>query len=187
MAVTDASLVLGVLDGDQEAFGELYDRYAKLVRAICHDSTNDVNTAADLAQEVFLRVYQKLGLLKDPDRFGPWLVSMARNVGREYRRSKARDRHYLVGLEPPEEPIEKSDGEKESRLESLKMALEILGDKERLVLHVHYFQDQKDQEGPKLLGLSRSSYYRLLERAKRKVEKHIKREEEREEKKRDER
>ena len=182
MAVTDATLVLKVLDGDQQAFGELYDRYARLVRAICFDSTRDVNTAADLAQEVFLRVYHKLDLLKDPERFGPWLISIARNVGREYRRSMARDRHYLVGLEPPEEPTERpgSEKEKESRLDNLQQALAVLGEKERMVLHVHYLQNQKAEQGPKLLGMARSTYYRFLERAKRKVATFIENEEKRE-------
>lgn len=180
MAVTDATLVLKVLDGDQQAFGELYDRYVKLVRAICYDSTRDVNTAADLAQEVFLRVYNKLALLKDVERFGPWLISISRNVGREYRRGQARDRHYLVGLEPPEVPTEKPGSEKEYRLDSLQKALADLSEKERMVLHVHYLQDTKSEQGPELLGLPRSSYYRLLERAKKKAAKFITDEEKRE-------
>jgi len=138
LAVSDATLVLEVLNGEQEAFSELYDRYAKLVRAICHDSTRDVNTAADLAQEVFLRVHDKLPLLENPERFGPWLISIARNVGREFRRGRARDRHYLVGLEPPEEAVDKNEALKDSRLDGMKLAMESLAEKERLVLHVHY-------------------------------------------------
>jgi len=177
LAVTDATLVLKARDGDQEAFSELYDRYSKLVRAICHDSTRDVNTAADLAQEVFLRVHDKLGLLENPERFGPWLISISRNVGREFRRGKARDRHFLVGLEPPDEAVEKNEALKNTRLDGLQLAMEALAEKERLVLHVHYLQDHKEEQGPKLLGLSRSSYYRLLERAKRNIEKYIEREE----------
>jgi RNA polymerase sigma-70 factor (ECF subfamily) len=173
LAVSDATLVLRVLDGEEEAFGELYDRYVKLVRAICHDSTRDVNTAADLAQEVFLRVHHKLAFLENPERFGPWLVSIARNVGREYRRGKARDRHFLVGLEPPEVTVDKSEADRDDRLDGLKVAMDSLAEKERLVLHVHYLRDQKDQQGPELLGLSRSSYYRLVERAKQKIAKHI--------------
>lgn len=177
MAVTDATLVLRTLDGESAAFTELYDRYAKLVRAICHDSTRDVNTAADLGQEVFLRAYQKLSLLKEPDSFGPWLISIARNVGREYRRGQARDRHYLVGLEPPEEPSETSDLVQDERLAILNNALAKLDERERLALHVHYLQDQKADSGPKIMEMSRSSYYRLLERAKQKVAKMIEQEE----------
>jgi len=53
MAATDGTLVNGVLDGDQAAFAELYDRRARLIRAICFDVTHDLDAAADLTQEVF--------------------------------------------------------------------------------------------------------------------------------------
>ena len=48
---TDGTLVLGVRNGDRAAFAELYDRRARLIRAICHDQTRDPETAADLTQE----------------------------------------------------------------------------------------------------------------------------------------
>jgi len=74
MAATDGTLVLGVLRGDRSAFAELYHRRAKLIRAICFDATRDLQIASDLTQEVFLRAFQKLGDLCDPQRFAPWLV-----------------------------------------------------------------------------------------------------------------
>ena len=104
-------------------------------------------------------------------------MSIARNVGREYRRGQARDRHYLVGLKPPEEASETSDPVQDERLTILNKAMAELDARERLALHVHFLQDQKADQGPKIMEMSRSSYYRLLERAKRKVEKFIEREE----------
>ena len=91
MAASDAILVLKVLNGDKAAFGELYDRYAALVRAIGNQSISDRDAVQDLTQEVFIRAYTKLSGLKEPERFGPWVVGMAKNVGREFRRGKARD------------------------------------------------------------------------------------------------
>ena len=38
---TDADLVARVLSGDREAFGQLYDRYARLVRAVVYDVAGD--------------------------------------------------------------------------------------------------------------------------------------------------
>ena len=52
---SDANLVEAVLSGDRSAYTDLYDRYARLVRAICYDATWDLNHSQDLSQEVFLR------------------------------------------------------------------------------------------------------------------------------------
>ena len=174
MAQSDAQLVLRVLNGDDSAFGVLYDRYGRLVRAICYDSTKDVNQAQDLGQEVFLRAYERLGELKDRDRFGRWLVGIARNVGREFRRGKFRDRHILVGLEPEELPAEESPHESSDyRMDYLDAAITKLSEKERLALHVYYLQDHDADQAQEILGMSRSNFYRLLNRAREKVENYI--------------
>lgn len=174
MAQSDAKLVLRALNGDDSAFGELYDRYVRLVRAICYDSTRDRNQAQDLGQEVFLRAYERLGELKDPELFGRWLVSIARNVGREFRRGMYRDRHILVGLEPEELPATGSPNEgSDYRMDYLEAAIRNLSEKERLALHVYYLQGNDADEAQEILGISRSSFYRLLTAAKEKVERYI--------------
>ncbi len=91
MPASDGTLVRGVLNGDRAAFAELYDRRARLVRAICYDETRRLQTAADLAQEAFMRAYKNLGRLHDPDRFTFWLIGITRHVCREWRRAKGRE------------------------------------------------------------------------------------------------
>ena len=172
LTVADATLVLETLQGRKEAFGELYDRYARLIRAICNDTTRNLGQAQDLAQEVFLRAYKKLNTLKDPDRFGAWLVSIARNICREYRRGKLRDRHILVGVAPPDDTLTTQDSPPERMLD-LKEALSKLSEKERLALHVYYLQEQDAERAQKILNMSRSSLFRLLAKARKKLEKYI--------------
>lgn len=82
----DADLVRGALAGDRAAYGALFDRYATLVRAICYDAARNVDEARDLAQEAFLRGYRRLGRLRRPERFAPWIAGIARHVGLEWRR-----------------------------------------------------------------------------------------------------
>lgn len=168
MAEGDASLVEKSLKGDQQAYGQLYDRYAALVRSVCYNSIRDDAAAADLTQDVFLRAHGKLGDLKEQDRFGPWLIGIAKNVAREHRRKLARDRHRFVGLETPE-PV-KADKEKPAdRDELLEWALSQLQEKERLAIQVHYLQDDDAAAGARLLGVSRASYYRMVDHARKKL------------------
>src|SRR5262249_60528847 len=84
--LSDAELVNRVLAGDREAFGRLYDRYARLVRAVAFDAGRDLAAVQDIVQESFLRSFRQLSTLRARDRFGPWVVGIARQVVREYRR-----------------------------------------------------------------------------------------------------
>src|SRR5690606_34246490 len=77
---SDASLVAAVLTGRREQYAVLYDRYARLVRAVCHDETRHLEEAQDLAQEVFLRAFDRLAQLRAHDRFASWLLSMTRHM-----------------------------------------------------------------------------------------------------------
>jgi RNA polymerase sigma-70 factor (ECF subfamily) len=174
LKLSDADLVKSTLQGNKEAFGQLYDRYARLIRAICNDSTHNFSESQDLAQEVFLRAYTKLEWLENPQRFGPWLVSIARNIGREYRRGKFRDRHIFTGSESPEEKAgQKSEDSGNQLSDELHGALEKLNERERLALHVYYLQDEDIEKARQILDMSRSSFYRLLAKARKKLEKII--------------
>ena len=172
MKTSDEVLVRATLDGDKEAFGQLYDRYARLIRAVCYDVTGDVAQAQDLAQEVFLRAFSRLDKLKDSSRFGPWLVSMAKNIGREYRRGKFRDRHVYVGLQMPQDQAA-DEVVKDDLTTELDSAMLSLSEKERLALHVYYLQGQDAEQTRKILGVSRSGLFRLLDKAKKNLQKYL--------------
>lgn len=180
MNVSDGTLVLGVRNGDHSAFAELYDRRARLIRAICLDETRDLDAAADLTQETFLRAYRNLADLRDPQRFAAWLTGIARQVCREYRRGRFRERRRIEqyaalmtadppGAAPPD--LEPAD----DRLLRLRAAVGgwttpaaagspagLLTEQQRLALHAFYLQGRNAEEARSVLGLSRSSFYRVL-------------------------
>lgn len=184
MNVSDETLILGVLNGDRQAFAELYDRRARLVRAVCHDHTRDLHAAADLTQEVFLRAYRKLRSLRDPQRFTPWLVGIARQVCREWRRRKLRDSKKVAryashwanqrpAFEPPDQrlvdlreaianPDEAGGRPALSEKDGSARGRPALSEKERLALHAFYLQGRDVDEARSVLGLSRSGFYRVL-------------------------
>jgi RNA polymerase sigma-70 factor, ECF subfamily len=77
-------LVRAAQGGDRRAFGQLYDRYGRVVHAILLSRLPPAEVD-DVVQEVFLTALDKLGRLRDPGAFGPWLAAIARN--------RATDRH----------------------------------------------------------------------------------------------
>ena len=166
----DADLVRKTLAGEQCAYAELYDRYARLVRAICFDMTGDLVAAQDLAQEVFLRAWRRLGTLRDPARYSPWLIAIARNTCRRWRRGRSRDRHRYVGLQPGENDLPVSDPPPDDeQLGRLHAAIAELPEKERLALHAFYLLGESPEDARAALGLSRSGLYRTLERARKRL------------------
>jgi RNA polymerase sigma-70 factor (ECF subfamily) len=177
----DATLVRATLDGRADAFARLYDRYAPLVRAVCFDATGgrDLSQAQDLAQEAFLRAYRKLARLRVPAQFGPWVVGIARHVGREWRRGTARRlRHlHVAGLEAtrtsgtPDGRVAGAtdDGAEHDDLPRLRQAIAALPDREREALHLFYLQAHPAEVAAGLLGMSRSGFYRALDRATRRL------------------
>ena len=97
-AVREATtaLVLAARGGDERAFGELFDRWFDPVHDIAWRIVRDRDTAAEVAQDVFLVAWQGLGTLEQPGSFGGWVRRIARNralnrLDRE-RRSRARRR-----------------------------------------------------------------------------------------------
>lgn len=163
----DASLVRETLNGDRSAFGVLYDRYARVVRAICFDSTCQVDAAQELAQEVFLRAFTNLTELRRPEQFGPWVVSIAKYVCREWRRSRRRDRHRYTSNLP--ESGEAVSFQNEDTGHELRIAVSMLPERERLALHLLYLQGDSAEVARGILGLSHSGFYKVVAQARERL------------------
>lgn len=67
--------------GEPEAkwIDELFQRYQSRVALWCYRFTGDRESAADLAQEIFLRVYRNLDSFQGSSKFSTWLYTVARN------------------------------------------------------------------------------------------------------------
>ena len=69
----DVELIQRVLAGDENAFTELVKKYQKPVHTLAWCKIGDFHIAEEITQDTFLKVYQKLHTLKDPNRFSGWL------------------------------------------------------------------------------------------------------------------
>ena len=164
----DADLVARARLGDRDAFGGLYDRYARLVRAVVYRVAGGTSSTSDLTQECFLRAYRHLARLRQPDRFGAWIVGIARQVAREHRRSLRRDRHRfgtieLLQAEYQADPTGSVQTEEE--IANLLQHVGQLPERERLAIHAFFLQEQSAEQAARVLRLSRSGVYALLQRA----------------------
>ena len=74
----DAALIQSCRNGDESAWNELVERYQRLVFTIPRRAGLSESQSADILQEVFLTLFQKLDELENPSKIRAWLVSTAK-------------------------------------------------------------------------------------------------------------
>lgn len=88
---TTLSLVLAAKRGDREAFGQLVLRYERAVYGTVFRRLGNHAEAQEVCQEVFVKAYQRLGQLREPECFVGWLRQIAARlaINRAVRRPPA--------------------------------------------------------------------------------------------------
>jgi RNA polymerase sigma-70 factor (ECF subfamily) len=81
----ERALVRAAQRGDRTSFGQLYDRYARMVHGLLLSKV-PFSEADDLTQEVFLKALRQLASLREVAKFGGWLAAIARNLANDYHR-----------------------------------------------------------------------------------------------------
>ncbi len=158
----DAALVRRTLAGDREAFAVLFDRYARLVRAVAWDAGHDWATVQDLTQECFLRAYRQLGSLRKPEHFRYWLTGIARQLVRESRRRRLYEplRDAVSPGVPDSHALDNSD-----EIEHVLGLVSRLPDQEKQAVRCFFLGGRNIADTAQLLDLSRSGAYEVIKRA----------------------
>lgn len=84
-----AALVDEARGGSREAFGELYQRFARAAHGVLITRVPPQD-ADDLVQEVFLHAWPRLAELREPAAFGGWICAMARRRAIDHHRRAPR-------------------------------------------------------------------------------------------------
>jgi len=166
-----ADLVRRAQDGDADAFGSLYDRYAEGIYRFCYHRTTSVALAEDLTSETFFRALRAISTFRWQGRdFGAWLTTIARNlVTDHYKSSRARLETVSAGL--PDRG-DQSPGPEDLTLsqltnEVLTQALCRLPDEQRDCLVMRFLQGLSTAETAEALERSDGAVKQLQLRAVR--------------------
>jgi RNA polymerase sigma-70 factor (ECF subfamily) len=106
--VSDTRLIEEIRQGRHAAFGTLVQRYERRLIRVISRFVSDLDLAEDLAQETFLRVYERLDQFDPARRFSPWLFRIGVNLAMDYHRRKKKrvwsflfsDSRNVQSLEP---------------------------------------------------------------------------------------
>lgn len=109
---SDAALVQLCRSGDSRAWERLVERFSRYVHAIAVNGFRlSPADAEEVFQEVFMRVYEHLGELRDEDAVRPWVAQLTRRAALDLLRSRARIELRASAAEPvtAEDPFARVD------------------------------------------------------------------------------
>ena len=146
-----AELILRVADGDDAAFGELYDLLSSRVFGLILRVLVDRAQSEEVLQEVFLEVWQSAQAFAPNRGQGrSWILTIAhrRAVDRVRSAQAAGDRDVRVGLRDLNTPAASVDEQVEMRIESRRVAraLQALPEPQREALTLAYFGGYSQSE-----------------------------------------
>ena len=122
--------------GDGQAFEDLVREHQGMVFSIAYHFLQDRSLAEDLAQEVFLELFQTLDRIQSPAHLTYWLRRVTANRCIDQGRSKQRRRE--LALEDAPEPIAAGQQADPMLLERLQQGLATLPEKQRLVVIMRF-------------------------------------------------
>ncbi|MEO2017028.1 MAG: sigma-70 family RNA polymerase sigma factor [Fuerstiella sp.] len=102
---TDARLVEQARHGDTDAFGQLAQRYERRVIKVIRRFMPDQEMALDLAQDAFLKAFDRLEQFDPSRRFGPWLFRIAVNTTYDHLRKIKRKGKWALFSEAGENRV----------------------------------------------------------------------------------
>lgn len=172
----ERALIQRCQGGDWSQYGQLVERYRRLVWAAVDAAIDDPGQVEDVVQEVFIRVYEKLHLFGFRSSFSSWLWRLARNHALQVRRRRARRPGWLS--------LHHSDGSQrelrgdaspeagyvgELREEAALDLLRELPEEYRSVLNLYYMGEHTYEDIAKLTEMPLNTVRTRLRRAKQRL------------------
>jgi len=102
-------LIARAINGDQEAFAELYQAHKNNVYSLCLRMTANTAEAEDLTQEAFIQVFRKLGSFRGDSAFSTWVYRVTTNIALMHFRKKSLRQVSLDRPATEEAPKERID------------------------------------------------------------------------------
>src|ERR1700682_4429939 len=98
----DSALLQGLRSGQEAAYESLIQRFEQPIYNIISRLLDDPADAADVVQEVFLKVFRNVGTFRGESSLKTWIYRIAVNEARNQRRWFSRHRRQEVNLEADE-------------------------------------------------------------------------------------
>ena len=164
-AISDEELALRCQQGDMSAFEVLFERYQAPIRAYIYQIVHNYDDAACIAQEAFLKVFEKVNSFDVNRKFSSWFFTVSRNVAIDFLHSRRRKAMVTFS------DLDRSEGDnimeknasgpsiavdagmvQEDSVEQLRIAMEQLPQIFREIIELIIFQGLSYEQASEILG-----------------------------------
>ena len=149
----------------QELFRRVFEEYKRLVYTVAFSFMKNRQDSNDVMQDVFFRFYEKMDSISE-DGYRPWLISVTANTCKNYLRSVWRNRVFSLE-EAGEICCEDNFGE----TSDLFSAVMKLPERERVLIHLFYYEGCSAKEISHMLKISESTVRVRIMRGREKLKK----------------
>ena len=178
------TFILELQSGKQSAYSQLIDDYQQKVFATCISFVPNKEDAEDIAQEVFIEVFNSIHKFKGDSKLSTWIYRITTNKCLEFIRKKNTKKRFafMQSILGNEIPMDKTSYftefnhpgivlENKERNETLFNAINQLPEIQRVVFTLHKIDGKSYKEISEIIKKSVSSVESLMFRAKKNLQK----------------
>lgn len=163
--VHEDDLIERAKQGDQHAFGQLYQAYHRRIYALCWRMLADKDSAEDVCQEVFVQLWQKIANFRGESKFSTWLHSVATNITLGHLRKHKTWLQKIFSIE--EQVVDDISVEMPAMAcSALDKSIQRLPERARLVFVLFAVEGYRHEEIANMLGMAVGSSKAQYHRAK---------------------
>lgn len=171
----ESALVCAARQGNREALQKLLETHSRWLKGLLYSILGNPDDVDEALQSTCVLLLDKIGTLKDPESFKPWLAAVARNLALTQRQKRARKPVTLDDVstardtaDPRQNVVEKIT--RQEQHDQVLQAIEMLPDKYREVFVMKYMQDMTYAEIGEILNLPITTVQMRLVRARRMIQ-----------------
>jgi RNA polymerase sigma-70 factor (ECF subfamily) len=173
--VSDRELVAIAVSGFDGSFEELVRRYQRPISAYVYRMVGNYESALDLTQEIFIKVYNSLNRYRAEFKFSTWIYKIAHNAAVDHlRRTATREQSLVLGPEGDtfDLPLESSrlspeqESEQKERRSEIEAVVRSLPSNYRELIILRHSQDLSYEEIVEVTGLPLGTVKNRLFRAR---------------------
>ncbi len=170
-----SQVILRCKQGEREALGTLYKMYKQRIYNIAYRMTSNHADSEEIVQEVFLKVYRKIGSFRGDSSFTWWIYRIVVNQSHSYWRRKGnREENKLVPLSEKENLLQQgTDGKRALFHSYIQQAIASLPMSCRAIFVLHDIEGFTHQEIAALKGCSVGASKSLLAKARLKMRRYL--------------
>jgi RNA polymerase sigma-70 factor, ECF subfamily len=174
-AANDRELVATAVSGVEGSFEELVRRYQRPIAAYVYRMVGNYESALDLTQEIFIKVYSSLERYRPEFKFSTWIYKIAHNSAVDHlRRNSTREQSLVIGTEGEQFdlPVEckrlspEQESERKERRSEIESVVRSLPSNYRELIILRHSQDLSYEEIVEVTGLPLGTVKNRLFRAR---------------------